>query len=105
VDELGGFRRAVQEMKRQIGLSPDDKVVLVAYPKELTLLDVLQKAMGTNAQMARAGAFGDPLASATFSQLERFSGITSPVRLAVALAGILAKEPVALVMPFAIVVH
>lgn len=52
VDELGGFSRAVLEIKRQLGLSPDEKISLVAYPKELTLLDVLQKAMGVNAQLA-----------------------------------------------------
>ncbi|MGC8742064.1 MAG: signal peptide peptidase SppA [Candidatus Sumerlaeaceae bacterium] len=56
VDELGGFSRAVLEMKHQLGLQPEDKVALVAYPKELTLLDVLQKAMGMNAQLAELGA-------------------------------------------------
>jgi protease-4 len=94
VDALGGFGDAVQEMKHLIGLQPEDKVSLVAFPKELTLLDVLQKAMGANAQLARSGG-ADPLQAAALSAAD----LAKPLAQALALGRILAAEHVALMLP------
>lgn len=100
VDALGGFASAVKEMKRMLGLQPEDKISLVAYPKELTLLDILQKAMGTNAQLARVSAPVKVLpmgaATGTFEAL----GIARPFAWALALAQIIAQEHVAFMMPW-----
>lgn len=49
VDELGGLPKAIEATKLLMGLTPDDKVELVAYPKDMTLMDVLQKAFGGGA--------------------------------------------------------
>lgn len=46
VDDTGGLDRAIQETKKVLGLRQDDKVSLIAYPKEVGLFDFLQKALG-----------------------------------------------------------
>jgi protease-4 len=97
VDALGGFGRAVQEMKRSLGLRPDDKISLVAYPKELTLLDILQKAVGANAQLAR----GTALPAQSFAEVAPASrGLTRTIAAAMVFARILSADHVALMMPF-----
>jgi protease-4 len=52
VDELGGLPKAIESTKRLIGLTPDDKVELIAYPKDMSLMDVLQTAIGGGATVS-----------------------------------------------------
>lgn len=100
VDELGGMSQAIAEMKIQLGLKPDDKIALVTYPKELTLLDLLQKAVGGSAitaswfptqfSTAWAETFGVPKAALVLTQ--------TCFRL-------LSGERVAMLMPYALILR
>ncbi|MCX7624919.1 MAG: signal peptide peptidase SppA [Candidatus Sumerlaeaceae bacterium] len=100
VDAVGGFATAVKEMKRLLGLQPDDKISLVAYPKELTLLDILQKAMGTNVQLARvkesAQLWPTDAAIGSLGVL----GLSRSLEWALSLAQVVAAEHVAFMMPW-----
>lgn len=48
VDENGGISRAILETKTLMGLTKDDKVSLIAYPKEVGFVEMLQKALSGN---------------------------------------------------------
>jgi protease-4 len=43
VDELGGFDRAIERIKQEAKLRPDDKVTLVAYPPQKTLFELIME--------------------------------------------------------------
>lgn len=60
VDDLGGLGKAIAETKKLIGLRQDERVSLVAYPKQLGMLDILQKAIGSNVT-ASISSQSDPL--------------------------------------------
>ena len=92
VDELGGFPVAIREAKLLIGLTADDKIELVPYPKELSMVELLQKLMGSNAQVrvlpAMMEGLGLPMALAPV------------VEHAAAVSRMLGREHVLAVMPF-----
>ncbi|MBX7245072.1 MAG: signal peptide peptidase SppA [Candidatus Sumerlaeaceae bacterium] len=46
VDDVGGLTRAITQTKLLLGMKPEDKVALVAYPKDMSFFEVLQKAVG-----------------------------------------------------------
>lgn len=41
IDELGGFDRAIELVKEQAGLDPEDQVRLIAYPRPKRFIDML----------------------------------------------------------------
>jgi protease IV len=53
VDELGGFRAALEEAKKQAGLKADDSVTLRRFPKPLSPAEAIAKAFGTTATTVR----------------------------------------------------
>jgi protease-4 len=55
VDEIGGLPQAIDECKTLIGLEKTDKVELVVYPKELTLVDLFEKALGGSGAQVNLG--------------------------------------------------
>ncbi len=103
VDALGSFDVAVAEMKRLLGLQPDEKIQLVAYPKEVTLRDLILKAVGRSTQLAQS-----PLAPATSAPadaaawLMTTSELASPLGQALTLGRLLLAERVVLMIPFAL---
>lgn len=52
VDELGGFEAAIDRVKAQAGIAPDEEVALVTFPKPKSLLEMLLSRPGM------AGALG-----------------------------------------------
>jgi protease-4 len=53
VDELGGFRAALDEAKKLAGLKPEDSVTLRRFPKPLSPAEAIAKAFGTTATTVR----------------------------------------------------
>ena len=58
VDELGGFRRAVEIAKERAGIATDLEVTLVPYPKPPSLLEMLSKGVGGPVAAARGSLSG-----------------------------------------------
>jgi protease-4 len=56
VDELGGFRAALDEAKKLAGLKPEDSVTLKRFPSPMSPAEALAKAFGTTAESIRAMA-------------------------------------------------
>jgi protease IV len=56
VDELGGFRAALNEAKKLAGLKPEDSVQLKRFPSPMSPAEALAKAFGTTADSVRAMA-------------------------------------------------
>jgi len=104
VDELGGLDKAIVETKALIGLKPDDKVRLVAYPKEQTLVDMIQKTLGTSSSAVRTGAGLDGM-STVIDALPVPAALNSVMKQAVAISAMFQKENVLTVMPFTIHLH
>ncbi|MGI8906689.1 MAG: signal peptide peptidase SppA [Candidatus Sumerlaeaceae bacterium] len=97
VDEIGGMGLAISEVKQLIGLKKDDKVSLVSYPKELTLIDYLQKAIGGNvtAQVKR-----DYLTQAIVGTELLPRGLQNVLKSAMSIGRMFQTERVLAVMPF-----
>lgn len=53
VDELGGFRRAVEIAKERAGIATDAEVTLVPYPKPPSLVEMLSDGVGGSVVLAR----------------------------------------------------
>tara|TARA_B100001123_G_scaffold83999_1_gene96175 strand:- start:19299 stop:21050 length:1752 start_codon:yes stop_codon:yes gene_type:complete len=58
VDELGGFRRAVEIAKDRAGIATDLEVTLVPYPKPPSLLEMLSEGVGGPVAVARRSLSG-----------------------------------------------
>jgi protease-4 len=57
VDDLGGLKRALDAAKRMLGLDPSDKVSVVSFRKELSLLErMLLKSLRDEGALGRLGA-------------------------------------------------
>jgi protease-4 len=56
VDSLGGMKTAIGELKQEIGLDPEDDVVLIAYPPPKPLARQIQELLGLSARRAAADA-------------------------------------------------
>lgn len=103
VDTLGSFDVAVAEMKRLLGLQPEDKIQLVAYPKEVTLRDLILRAMGRSTQLAHVPLTPAALLPAdTASWIANSGELIPPLAQALALGRLLLVERVALIIPFAL---
>ena len=100
VDELGGMGRAVDETKNLLGMKSDEKVGLVAYPKEVGLMDVLRKALGKDVTFA-AGPFSGGAGVAELLP----EGLVSALTTARAAAALLTNERVVLMTPFVAVIR
>jgi protease-4 len=96
VDEIGGMGKAVAEVKALLGMKPDEKVSLLMYPKEVSLFELLQKAMGGNV----TAQLGMPaLEAAAPAQLR---GVLETAR---AMARLMRREAVLTIMPFVPVIN
>jgi protease-4 len=93
VDELGGMGKAIEETKGLLGMSKDEKVALVAYPKEVGLMDILRKAIGAGA-VAQVRVDANPMLEALPAPVQRALATASCV------ARMLGRERVLAVMPF-----
>lgn len=107
VDEIGGMGKAVEVVKKALGMKQEEKIALVAYPKEKGLMEILQKAMGTGsvtraAIPAFSGLEGAGL-QAIWSELPR--GLRQALAGAGAVARMLQKEQVLAVMPAVPSIH
>jgi len=72
VDELGGFRRAVEIAKERAGIVTDAEVTLVAYPKPPSVFEILSDGVGGSVLVARR----------TLSATEKLQAVaTLPFRL------------------------
>ena len=100
MDELGGMGRAVDETKNLLGMKSDEKVGLVAYPKEVGLMDVLRKALGKDVTFA-AGPFSGGAGVAELLP----EGLVSALTTARAAAALLTNERVVLMTPFVAVIR
>lgn len=54
VDELGGFRAALDEAKKLAGLKAEDSVTLKRFPKPMSPAEAIAKAFGTTTDTVRA---------------------------------------------------
>ena len=54
VDELGGYRDAIDAAKELAGLAPDENVTVRRYPEEFSPFALLQSFFGASAETARA---------------------------------------------------
>ena len=114
VDELGGMDKAIVETKALIGLKPDEKVRLIAYPKEKSIVDILQKALGTSSSTVRIGGGADTINAAAgaigsaysgamldmvFGNLPVPSGLKSVMNQALSIGKMFQQESVLTVMP------
>ena len=103
VDELGGMGRAIDEVKNLLGMKPDEKVALVAYPKEVGLMEVLRKALGRD---VTAGLGNTPLPALTAAASpllpDALAGVLATARTT---ARMLERERVLMVMPFVPVIR
>lgn len=100
VDTLGGLDKAILETKSLIGLKADDKVRLVAYPREKSLVDILQKAFGSssstvtiNEQMGIDKLVGS---------LPLPDGLANVLKQAVGISKMFNREKVLTVMPYTV---
>lgn len=91
VDEIGGLAQAIQETKSLIGLRKDEKVALVTYPKEVGLMDILQKAFGGSVIAQSGVPFINEALPAPIARMLRFGQH---------MAQMLEHEHVIAVMPF-----
>ncbi len=98
VDELGGMDRAIVETKALIGLTPDDKVRLISYPKEKSIVDMLQKAFGASSTAVNVG--DSPGLNLLLSALPVPEGLTAVLKQATSISKMFNKENVLTVMPF-----
>ena len=107
VDELGGMSKAISETKKMLGMKTDEKIALVAYPKEMGLMDVLQKAMGGSTTSARVSAVGsllgpkgiDPSSPVSVMWSSLPHGLRQALQNAASVGRMLQKEHVLAVMP------
>lgn len=104
VDELGGMDKAIVETKALIGLKPDEKVRLIAYPKEKSIVDILQKALGTSSSTVRVGggAGASAMLDAMLGTLPAPAGLKSVVNQALSVGKMFQRESVLTVMPIMI---
>jgi len=97
VDELGGMGKAISETKSLLGLKNDDRISLVSYPKELSLFDYLQKAMGSG---ATARVQTQSLLSSLVSGWDLFPvGLRNALTTALTVSTMFKHEQVLAVMP------
>src|ERR1051326_7200475 len=54
VDEIGGLDRAVEMIKQRANIAVSEQVTLVTYPPRRTLLELLMKSSGDNAELDSA---------------------------------------------------
>lgn len=99
VDSLGGLDEAIVETKKLIGLTPDDKVRLIAYPKERNLVDILQKAFGTSSSTVRVGAPASDGLGALIGSLPIPQGLQAVLEQATTISRMFNQENVLAVMP------
>lgn len=105
VDDLGGMGKAIVEAKKSLGMKADEKVALVAYPKETSLMDIFQKAMGSNtsarinlpAFAASGGSMEAGSIAALWTSLPK--GLRQALTNAAAVGRMLQREQVLAVMP------
>jgi protease-4 len=98
VDELGGLDKAIVETKGLIGLKADDKVRLIAYPKEKSLVDILQKAFGTSTSTVKVdNTMG---LDVLLGSLPLPEGLASVMKQAVTITNMFQQEKVLAIMPF-----
>lgn len=98
VDELGGLDKAILETKTLIKLKPDDKIRLIAYPKEQTLVDLLQKTFSSTSTV-RSPDLGMSLFLDSLPLPAATNGV---IRQAFAIGKMFNQERVLTVMPFAL---
>ena len=100
MDTLGGLDQAIIETKSLIGLQPDDKVRLIAYPKEKSLVDILQKAFGSSTSTVKVGeSLG---LDSVLGGLPIPDSLTSVIKQAVNISKMFNRENVLTVMPYTI---
>lgn len=101
VDELGGMDKAIVETKALIGLKPDEKVRLIAYPKEKSIVDILQKALGTSSSTVRigGGTGASAMLDAMLDTLPAPAGLKSVMNQALSIGKMFQQESVLTVMP------
>lgn len=99
VDELGGMDKAITETKLLIGLKPDDKVRLVSYPREKSLVDIIQKALGTSSTTVRTGTGLHAAVSSMLGGTTLPGGLEAIMNHAVTIGNMLQQESVLTVMP------
>lgn len=98
VDALGGLDTAIVETKALIGLKPTDKVRLLTYPKEKTLVDIIQKALGSSSSTVQVGL--PAWASEAALQAAPWpAGLKNVLTQAALIAKMLERESVLTVMP------
>jgi protease IV len=93
VDETGGMGKAIEETKNLLGMGKNEKVALVAYPKEVGLMDMLRKAIGAGA-VAQVSLRSDPMLGALPESVQRV------LMTGRSIARMLERERVLAVMPF-----
>jgi len=98
VDELGGMSTAIREMKALLGIKNDDKVALVAYPKDVSLFEMLSKALGGNvtARVSASAAWEPFVASRTALP----PGLARAFDAAMNVSRMFQRERVLAIMPF-----
>ena len=106
VDDLGGIDKAILETKSLIGLSPDDKVRLIAYPKEKSIVDILQKAFGNSSATVKKSTVSSALGvDSILSTLPLPSGLKGALTKALSISDMFNKENVLAIMPMVLEVH
>jgi protease-4 len=98
VDELGGLDKAILETKTLIGLKPDEKVRLIAYPKEKSLVDILQKAFGASSSTVKFQGTNVAL-GAVLGNLPVPAGLQNVFQQALSISQMFQRENVLTVMP------
>lgn len=98
VDEIGGLAQAISDAKILMGLKADEKVSLISYPKEVGILDLLQKAFGTGVS-ARSSTGVQAMAALgmTVAPSQELRGVFQHAQILVRLFG---RERVVALMPF-----
>jgi protease-4 len=72
VDELGGFRAALEATKGLAGIPADSDINLVSYPRKRNPFEELAEAFGTTAEVVRAAAIlSEITGSEPFAELAR----------------------------------
>ena len=64
IDELGGFDRAIELVKEQAGLDPEDQVRLITYPRPKRFIEMLLESDFLVARAPLIESFGSRLETA-----------------------------------------
>jgi protease-4 len=110
VDSTEGLAGAINEVKRQIGVKPDDRIALVPYPRERNLLDLLTRMLSSSGGSGARIKSHPLLSPSTRAELSALWMI-APETLRQALSTVLLlpemlkEERVLLLAPSAIYIH